>query len=82
MRSNFIIQFRFIPAMKNNNIIQDKSFNFALKIIELYKDLRFTKKEYILSRQLPRSGTSIGANVEEAIGGFSRKDFGAKLNIA
>ena len=82
MRSNFIIQFKFFPAMKNNNIIQDKSFTFALKIIELYKDLRFTKKEYILSRQLLKSGTSIGANDEEAIGGFSTKDFGAKLNIA
>jgi len=64
------------------NIIQQKSFNFAIKIIELYKYLVVTKKEFILSKQLLRSGTSIGANVEEALGGQSRKDFISKLSIA
>jgi four helix bundle protein len=68
--------------MKKNNIIQEKSFDFALQIIDLYKDLRFSQKEFVLSKQILRSGTSIGANVEEGIGGFSRKDFAAKLNIA
>jgi len=68
--------------MKKTNFIQEKSFDFALHIIELYKDLRFNQKEFVLSRQILRSGTSIGANVEEAIGGFSKRDFGAKLNIA
>jgi len=68
--------------MKQSNIIQEKSFDFALQIIELYKDLRFNQQEFVLSKQILRSGTSIGANVEEAIGGFTRKDFGAKLNIA
>lgn len=64
------------------NIIQQKSYAFAIKIIELYKYLIGTKKEFILSKQLLRSGTSIGANVEEALGGQSRKDFISKLSIA
>ena len=64
------------------NIIQQKSYAFAIKIIELYKYLVKNKKEFVLSKQLLRCGTSIGANVEEAIGGQSRKDFAAKLSIA
>ncbi len=68
--------------MKKANIIQEKTFDFALKIINLYKDLRYNWKEFVLSKQVLRSGTSIGANVEEAIGGFSKRDFGAKINIA
>ena len=64
------------------NIIQQKSFTFAVKIIELYKYLVEVKKEYILSKQLLRSGTSIGANIEEALGGQSKKDFISKLSIA
>ena len=68
--------------MKKDNIIQIKSYNFAVRIIKLYKHLSQEKKEFILSKQLLRSGTSIGANIEEAIGGQSRKDFFAKLTIA
>jgi len=68
--------------MKKGNIIQIKSYNFAVRIIKLYQHLSQEKKEFILSKQLLRSGTSIGANVEEAIGGQSRKDFFAKLTIA
>jgi len=64
------------------NIIQQKSYAFAIKIIELYKYLVGTKKEYILSKQLLKSGTSIGANIEEALGGQSKKDFISKLSIA
>lgn len=64
------------------NIIQQKSYKFALRIVNLYKYLILNKKEYILSRQILRSGTSIGANVEEAIGGQSIKDFAAKLSVA
>ncbi|OGU33371.1 MAG: four helix bundle protein [Ignavibacteria bacterium GWA2_35_9] len=67
--------------MKNDNIIQKKSFDFALKIIELYKEL-VIQKEFILSKQLLRSGTSIGANVEEALAGQSKKDFIAKMSLA
>ena len=60
---------------------QIKSFDFALAIIRLYKQLQ-TKHEYVISRQLLRSGTSIGANVQEANAGQSRKDFLAKMSIA
>ena len=64
------------------NLIADKSFDFAVKIINLYKILINEKKEYILSKQLLRSGTSIGANVREGINGVSRADFKNKLGIA
>ena len=63
------------------NIIKEKSFNFALDIINLYKDLA-TQKEYIISKQLLRSGTSIGANIEEASAAQTKKDFIAKMAIA
>jgi len=68
--------------MKKENIILNKSFQFAIEIIELYKKLKFDNKEFILSSQLLRSGTSIGANMEEANGAQSRKDFFAKISIA
>jgi four helix bundle protein len=55
------------------NIIVNKTFNFAVEVVEIYKKLSNEKKEYILSRQLLRSGTSIGANVEESEGGYSKK---------
>ncbi|MBU1420949.1 four helix bundle protein [Patescibacteria group bacterium] len=64
------------------NIIQVKSYKFAIRIINLYKYLIKEKKEYVLSKQILRSGTSIGANVEEALGGHSKKDFIYKLSIA
>ncbi len=67
--------------MKKENIILDKSFEFALQIIELYKQL-VSEKEFILSKQLLRSGTSIGANAEEATAAISKKDFTAKMSIA
>lgn len=63
------------------NVIQTKSYDFAKNIIYLYKELK-EKKEFELGSQILRSGTSIGANVEEAIGGQSRKDFIYKLSIA
>jgi len=65
-----------------NNLIQKKSFDFAVRIVNLYKYLVDEKKEYTLSKQLLHSGTSIGANTEEALGGQSKKDFIAKLSIA
>jgi four helix bundle protein len=68
--------------LKSNNIIQDKSFAFAVRIVKMYKFLCDEKKEYVLSKQLLRCGTSIGANIEEAIGGQSEKDFFAKLTIS
>ncbi len=63
------------------SVIQKKSFEFALQIIRLYRELQ-VEHEYVLSRQLLRSGTSIGANVEEASAGQSRKDFLSKMAIA
>ena len=68
--------------MKQDNIIQEKSFAFAVRLVKLYKYLCDEKREFVLSKQLLRSGTSIGANVEEAIGGHSGKDFIFKLSIA
>ena len=68
--------------MKTQNVIVDKSKAFALRIIKLNKYLCETKREYILSKQLVKSGTSIGANVKEAIRGQSTADFAAKMNIA
>jgi four helix bundle protein len=63
------------------NLIQQKTYDFALKIINTSKQMQLNK-EFVLSRQLLKSGTSIGANVEEAIGGQSRKDFLSKISIA
>ncbi|HXS56513.1 MAG TPA: four helix bundle protein [Hanamia sp.] len=68
--------------MKSSNIIQEKSFAYAIRIVKLYKYLCEEKKEYVLSKQLLRTGTSIGANIEESIGGQSDKDFISKLSIA
>ena len=66
---------------EKDNIILNKSFEFALQIIELYKQMK-VQNEYVLSRQLLRSGTSIGANVEEATVAISKKDFTAKMSIS
>ena len=63
------------------NIVQQKSFNFALLIIELYKKL-IKRNEFVLSKQILRSGTSIGANIEESIGAQSRNDFISKISIS
>ena len=64
------------------NVIEIKSFNFAVRIVNLYKHLTDTNKEYVLSKQLLRSGTSIGANVAEAEQAQSKPDFVSKMNIA
>lgn len=65
-----------------DNVIQNKSYAFSLRIVLLYRYLVESKNEFVLSKQLLRSGTSIWANVEEAIGWHSKKDFSAKLSIA
>lgn len=70
------------PHMKTENVIQAKSFAFAIRVVKAYQFLTNQNKEYVLSRQLLKSGTSVGANVEEAIGGQSRRDFVHKLSIA
>jgi len=63
------------------SLIKEKSYSFALKIIQLYKSL-LKQNEFVLSKQLLRAGTSIGANVEEALAGQSRADFLSKMSIA
>ena len=65
-----------------NQTVEQKSFHFALQIVKLCKDLRNGKKEFVLSNQLLRSGTSIGANVAEAQQAQSRADFVNKISIA
>lgn len=67
--------------MEKDNLIQKKSFDFALSIIRLFKELS-KQREFIISKQLLRSATSIGANVEEAIAAQSKKDFIHKMSIA
>lgn len=67
--------------MGKANLIQDRTFQFALNIINVYVQMT-EKKEFVLSKQLLRSGTSIGANVEEAIGAQSKRDFLSKMNIS
>src|ERR1700759_3901738 len=68
--------------MKSDNIIKQKSFDFAVRIVRLYQYLSDKKKEYVLSKQLLRCGTSVGENIHEALQGSSKKDFINKLNIS
>ncbi len=68
--------------MKKDNVIVTKSKSFALRIIKMYQYLCNEKNEYVLSKQVLRSGTGIGANIREAMRGQSKADFYAKLNIA
>jgi len=68
--------------MKGNNVLVDKSFKFAIRIVKLYKYLSEHKKEFILSKQVLRSGTSIGANINEAQEAQSKNDFISKLSIS
>lgn len=64
------------------NVIRDKSKKFAVRVIRLYQHLTDQKREFVLSKQLLRSGTSVGANVREAERAQSKKDFTSKMNIA
>src|SRR5574344_242105 len=68
--------------MSGKVIVLDKSFEFAVRIVKLYKFLCDDKKEFVLSKQLLRAGTSIGANINEAQAGQSKADFIAKMAIA
>ena len=68
--------------MNDTNVIKDKSRGFAIRIVKLYKYLCEEKYEYILSKQLLRSGTSIGANINEALCGISKRDFLAKIYVS
>ncbi len=68
--------------MKDDNVVREKSRAFSIRIINLYKYLINEKKKFVLSKQLLRSGTSIGANIAEGICTFSKKDFLSKLYIS
>ena len=68
--------------MVENNVLAEKSVAFAIRIVECYKYLVNAKNEYVMARQLLRSGTSIGANVHEGIQAQSRADFVSKLGIS
>jgi len=67
---------------QNGSIVGQKSYAFALTIIKLYKNLSTEKREFILSKQVLRSGTSIGANINEALAGESKRDFIHKMSIS
>ena len=71
-----------VEKVKSESIIASKAYSFALEVIKTYKLLTNEKKEYVLSKQLLRSATSIGANINEAIAGQSKRDFVYKLNIS
>jgi len=68
--------------MKNNNIVKEKSYRFALRVIKAYKFLSDEKREFVLSKQMLRSGTAIGALIREAEQAQSRADFVHKMNIS
>ena len=70
------------PTPKNESIIAGKAYAFALDIIRVYKALVSDRKEFVLSKQILRSGTSIGANINEAISAQSKRDFVHKLSIS
>ena len=65
-----------------SNVVLEKSFKLAVRIVNLYKYLIENKKEFVMSKQLLRSGTSIGANTKEAVAGVSKADFRNKISIA
>lgn len=68
--------------MNNQNPLLSKSYDFALKIVKLYQELTKNKREYVLSKQLLKAGSSIGANTAEANGAISKADFSSKISIA
>jgi four helix bundle protein len=67
---------------QSGNVVRDKSFRFAVRIVRLYQYLVNEKKEYILSKQVLRSGTSVGANIREALNAESTADFIHKLGVS
>jgi four helix bundle protein len=67
---------------EKKNVLKEKSFAFSIRVVKLYQFLKKEHQEYELAKQVLRSGTSVAANIEEAVGGYSRKDFYARLGIA
>lgn len=79
---NFLINLNGNESSMSNSIIKKKSFEFSINVINTYKSLISDKREFVLSKQLLRSGTSIGANISEAQYGASQKDFINKMRIS
>ena len=73
---------RYEVKESSGNLMMEKSFLFALRIVKLYQHLSEKKKEFILSKQILRAGTSIGANLEESRGAQTSSDFQTKISIA
>ena len=71
-----------VESQNSGNAIADKSMDFAVRVVNLYRQLVSERNEYVMSRQLLRSGTSIGANVREAMSAQTKADFVAKMSIA
>ena len=71
-----------MPAGGKENVLLEKSFAFGVRMFKLGRHLQSEQKEYVVSKQVVRSGTSIGANAEEAVGGISKADFSAKISVA
>lgn len=67
--------------MMKENLVYEKAFKFSVRIVNLYKYLTSENKEFILSKQILRSGTSVGANIKESIEAQGKKDFLSKMNI-
>lgn len=76
------INIHIVKLKMKENIVISKSFTFSVNIIRMYQSLVAEKREFTLSKQLVRCGTSIGANIEEAVGGISKKEFISKMSIA
>lgn len=66
----------------SSSIVYDKAYSFSIDVINVVRKLQETKREFVLSKQLLRSGTSIGANISEALGGISNEDFSYKMSIS
>lgn len=64
------------------DVVREKAFAFAVRVVKLHKYLVSDQKEFVLSKQILRSGTSVGANVEEADNAISKRDFSSKISIA
>jgi four helix bundle protein len=68
--------------MRKQNVVQVKAFGFAIRMVKAYQYLAWKKREFVISKQMLRSGTSIGANISEANGAISKADFSSKISIA
>jgi four helix bundle protein len=76
------MSYELFCGMKKENVVREKSFGFAIRVVNLYKVLSGERKEFVISKQLLRSGTSVGANIREALNAESTADFIHKLAIA